>query len=201
MVKLVPPWGSAMGRLAGWIFVLALVSASSCLAASKHAALKAPTPPLAIFQFKGVTAGEATDLSSMVDCMPGDTDGEVSCSPKDETIAGIGSRVTDNGQLSAPAVRMGFYKNKLTHVSIFFGGVYFSTIEDAFTQKYGKPCGIAHPQWQSQAGATFDNTEVTWCFSTGKLTLSARGLEVDKGLAEYEDTADEPKSSAPKVDF
>jgi hypothetical protein len=186
-----------MGRLTGLLLMVALTYAPTSLAATEHAA---SGPSLAVFQFKGVTAGESFDPSAMGSCEPPDKDGEVSCRPRDQSVAGIKQTPTDDDDpLSPPSVSMWFYNNKLTYVSIVFGGGHFSTIETAFTQQYGKPCSIAHPKWHDVGGGTLDNTVLTWCFSSGKLTLSARGDDLDdQGDAIYQDEVNGPKSAPGK---
>ncbi|HEX4180211.1 MAG TPA: tetratricopeptide repeat protein [Caulobacteraceae bacterium] len=156
--------------------------------------------PLPAFEFKGATAGISVNPLNIGRCELPDKDDLVQCVPNGETIAGISGNDID-GILAIPTVYITFYRNQLHSVAVFFGGAHFLTIQAAFEMKYGKPCRIEHPNWQNKVGGIFDNTEITWCFASGDLKLSARGAEVDQGRAFYFDRVDTPPSDDVEVDF
>ncbi len=147
----------------------------------------------ALFEFKGVTAGQSVDMSLLRDCVPNATSPEeTECNIADGRVAGI-------DLVAAPAIQL--YKGKLATLSFLFAGPLFPTYSSAFEAKYGKSCRFEHPKWQNRAGATFDNTVVTWCFTTGELQLTEMSVQQQIGLVTYTDTLNKVPAASAKIDF
>jgi hypothetical protein len=166
-----------------------LTSASQAAPVKRPAARASASAPA--FEFKGVTAGSVIDPTTIGTCNPANASGVITCSPSDRAVAGLEGT-------SSPILY--FYKGRLTQMLYLFHDMDFTLLNEAFTSKYGRPCAVTHPKWQSKGGATFDNTLVTWCFKTGKLVLTAISVSRDYGDATYTDTYQAPSKSVP-VDF
>lgn len=165
--------------------------------AKKPAAPKSATAaPLPLFDFKGMTAGEPVSESIFTSCS-GDEDGTRSCSFADKQIAGISPIYPDYGSFS----RATLYNGKLTGIEFIAEGEGFGKVLEALVARYGPPCKTETPKWQSKAGATFDNSVLTWCFRTGQLTLSQMDFKRDYMGLRYSDTQNRPPAQKPKIDF
>lgn len=117
------------------------------------------------FNFKGVIAGTAVDMTKLK-CGTPLRNGEMQCQwldalPMMSTIGGVAIF-----QLS-----ISIYQGRLSSVDYIVGAISYVRMAEALSAKYGTPCKIEHPQWQNRAGAIFDNTVMTWCFSSGNLTF------------------------------
>jgi hypothetical protein len=145
------------------------------------------------FTFKEAHAGSAMDPSVVGTCTPTDDGiaGKLECRGKDSVVAGV-----DLGL--APSYY--FYNNRLTSMIYLYDndGIQFLTFLSAFREKYGAACSTSTPKWQNKAGSTFENTTVSWCFKTGKLTLERMGPSMKYGVVTYTDDVSGPSKSTPK---
>lgn len=161
-------------------------------APSSGGASQSPTPSLPVFEFKGVRAGEVVDTAALgLKCGKPDEDQQIICRGNDATVGGITN-------LLAPAFYL--YNGRLSTMIFVFDGSNYSTIAGALTAKYGEPCSTSHPEWKSKAGATFENTVMTWCFASGKLEAAEMSSRRDNSHLMYIDS-NQPPPKAPKVDF
>lgn len=74
-------------------------------------------------------------------------------------------------------------------------------IVKAFREKYGPACRTTTKKVQNRAGASFDSTEMTWCFATGELQVSEIGARITHSSAIYTDTKNRRPGAKPQVDF
>ena len=94
-----------------------------------------------------------------------------------------------------------FYNNKLTMMLFMFPRMGYAKVEDAFHQKYGKPCAIEHSKWHLQSGEEYLSTKTTWCFRTGRLYLDEFSTNDEDSMAMYHDELSQPPTKPSKSDF
>jgi hypothetical protein len=94
-----------------------------------------------------------------------------------------------------------YYKNRLYCVQAQFGQGAAKDVLDALLKKYGPPSETEVRKWQSQAGATFENTVAIWKFKGGKLELESIGSEINSGIFTFTSEENSPPKAAAKVDF
>lgn len=145
---------------------------------------------LSPFSFRELVAGPNFDLNSP---------GFKKCDKNPTTI--VCTELFDN-VAGAPAITSyTIYNRKLAQFLMSTERSNLPAIITAFTQKYGKPCNSQIKQVQNRLGNTFESTELTWCFKTGKMVLSEIGPRITHSSAIYTDEVHgEPTSPVP-VDF
>lgn len=94
-----------------------------------------------------------------------------------------------------------FYENRLYRVIGAFFSLGFNNLAEAFTAKYGEPSASETRQWQSRAGAVFDNQVLIWQFRGGTLELRQRGSQVDYGSFMFRSQENAPPPRETTVDF
>lgn len=166
-----------------WIFAVSLVSATPALSADQSAQLPA-------FEFKGIRADQIIEKpreAGLNGCSKNGVDWTcITSSP----LAGSWSVSTYQ-----------FISGYLRTLNVSAPRSNYEGLQTAFEAKYGKPCQTVQSKWQNRAGASLDNTETTWCFSTGKLTLYAIGDRITNSQAIYADVSLLKENQKPIVDF
>lgn len=140
------------------------------------------------FAFKGLVAGQPVDQAYLRDCNKERARSVLSCRAIDGDI----------GNYSDLAPYVEIYDNRLTGLVYLFRRGAGATIYAAFREKYSEPCETRVESWRNGAGAALENQIVTWCFSTGKLTLRSISTDIRYGDAIYTDDFQAPVAVSPK---
>jgi hypothetical protein len=149
-----------------------------------------PIVQLPPFEFKGIRADQPVD------------------NPRDAGLNGC-SRRQSNWTCITPSPLAGgwsvstyqFIGSYLRSLNIKVSRSNYQGLRAAFETKYGPPCKANQSKWRNMAGASLDNSELTWCFSTGNLTLFEIGDRINNTQAIYTDATLLMESKKPVVDF
>jgi hypothetical protein len=181
------------------ICVVGLAHAATPVAKKSAPAVTAAQPskpPLPVFVFKGMTAGQPVSEGIFSSCSD-EQGGERRCSFPQHDIAGVVSIFPTVGGWNYAKL----YDGKLSSTEFVADGDSFAKMLAALVTRYGEPCKTETPKWQSKGGATFDNTVVTWCFRTGHLVLTRMDFQRDYMSLRYRDDESVPPAEKPRIDF
>lgn len=170
-------------------------------------ALIGAAPPTKPFDYKGYVAGQLVEDGVLEKC-------RTKISPELEMslkLAGVDSKDDDDYEIcsdssakvagvSVISEHIGFYKKRLSNVTILSDVIAFKTITDAMKQKYGPPCRSGVKRLQALTGAKVDSAYYVWCFASGEMTADMFYPDLKTSTIEYQDKHRLP-ASKPKVDF
>ncbi len=117
---------------------------------------------------------------------------------------GSGRCFIEDSLAGVPGVKISYdFKNKRLY-SVYgqFDARLFSIINDAFTEKYGKPASQSTEEVQNRLGAKFTNVRIMWSFIDGFLTLRRFSSSLDKSAFSFTHIDELNKTpEKPKIDF
>jgi hypothetical protein len=179
----------------GMIAVACMMVAHGAYADPATTPAPAPTveqsKPLPVFSFRGEdTETPRSDKSTAEGCIYDEDEKAICIEP-----------FVMAGGVALDQLTKHYSHNKLYGLAALLSTKDVQTLADAFSAKYGPPSKIEVRKWQSNGGATFDNTVEIWYFKGGELDLESIGPDVNTAKFTFISLTNAPPLEKPTVDF